>query len=209
MPRKICVRGGVGDTFLNLLHIMGEGESVEVVHPTTRNAYRQDQILDLYSLSPLIKKVSVVESPPPEMARTLLDFYDKQSEYFEQFPKLTFPESKQKPEGSYVCVQPRSGHEEDVQRTIPPRDLERIKAEEKLPLVFIGEDRGTTILEASGLVSQCARFYAASGYFSFLALSQRIPTIVWCYTRRDYLAFRHRLAPGWLKYVVDIHGDWM
>lgn len=119
----------------------------------------------------------------------------------------------------YETLQLENGVDPDKMRRLDENMIETISRRSKLPLVIVGTDsveyyqmrymmidlRGkTSIKEVINIIKNSARFYGCLGLLSLVALSQKVPSMLFLPRGyRDKRAFRSRIVPvaQWMRYV--------
>jgi hypothetical protein len=129
-----------------------------------------------------------------------------------QFPPIKFPATDHQLPDKYKVLVP-------ARRTnaLPAPEISKILKKEKLPVVVVGTGKhirhpnvidltGKTkrVSEAMGIVAGAAGFVGCQGLFSFVALSQKVPSVVYIRGEVEYLAFRRRLARKWVRFCLDV-----
>lgn len=129
-------------------------------------------------------------------------------------PTFIFPEFPDLPK-KYVAFSPRGGKSNEPHRQIGFDEVDSIlHSHRNTVFVLVGHNpefeeyerenvvnliNRTTILEAMGVVSGAHRFIGVQGLMSYVALSQRVPSVVYTKSTGYDKAFRSRLLPEWLE----------
>ncbi len=132
-------------------------------------------------------------------------------------PTFTFPEFSDftPPKGGYIAMSPRGGKTGEEHRQIGLDEVDSIlKTYRKKTFVLIGHNpefvghegpnvvnliNETTVLEAMGIVAGANKFIGVQGLMAYVALSQRVPSVVYTKSVGYDKAFRSRLMPEWLE----------
>lgn len=132
-------------------------------------------------------------------------------------PTFPFPEFSDIPDlpEKYVVMSPRGGKASELHRQIGFDEVNSIlHSHRNTTFVLVGHNpefeeyshsnvinliNRTTVLEAMGIVARAPRFIGVQGLMSYVALSQRIPSVVYTKSIGYDKAFRSRLMPEWLE----------
>ena len=119
----------------------------------------------------------------------------------------------------YETLQLENGVKSDKMRRLDQNMIKIISRRSKLPLVIVGTDDAeyyqmrhlmidlrnkTSIKEMMNIIKNSTRFYGCLGLLSLVALSQRVPSMLFLPRGyRDKRAFRSRIVPvaQWMRYV--------
>ncbi len=198
---KLVSGGTLGDTYICICHWVTREEPIDVEH-STKHTFWHQEIRDIYSLLPNVKSVTFVERPGPK-GSSPYSIVNRKINEFEPFPNFKFPLSPLDPGEPYIAVCPRSGKPKERGRKLSDTKLNSILTDADMPVVMPAPDK-TTLLEAMGLVARADSFYGVQGLMSFVALSHRIPSIVYVPNEVEYLAFRGRLARPWIAFLKEV-----
>jgi hypothetical protein len=132
-------------------------------------------------------------------------------------PTFTFPEFPDLPDlpEKYIVMSPRGGKSSELHRQIGFPEVNSIlHAHRNTTFVLVGHNpeftnyrhrnvinliNKTSVLEAMGIVARAPRFIGVQGLMAYVALSQRIPSVVYTKSIGYDKAFRSRLLPEWLE----------
>ncbi|KKN88906.1 hypothetical protein LCGC14_0245130 [marine sediment metagenome] len=133
------------------------------------------------------------------------------------YPKFTFPVSEHEPVGSYIACCPKSGKPQQGHRDIHEELEWMTGAYPKHTFVLVGEANRystftkpnvlnligkTSLLEGMGVVSRATGFIGIQGLMAYVALSQKVPSVVYTRTSGHTQAFYGRLFPQWVTYLT-------
>lgn len=180
----------------------------------------EQPIRDIYSLLPniTVEFVGREEFESLEVPR-LWPSIDKAREVnicpMNPHPRFVFPPSSRELPEKYVAFSPRGGKSTEDHRQIGFEEVDRLLRDfPNVTFVMVGhnpefEDYGranlinligqTPILEAMGIVARANRFIGIQGLMAYVALSQKVPSVVYTKSAGYDKAFRVRLMPEWLQ----------
>lgn len=140
------------------------------------------------------------------------------------YPTFDFPQTAQLDVTDYIAMSPRGGKADEKHRQVEEEDVDRIiRSNRDKTFVMVGHnpeflDYGrsnvinligkTPILEAMGIVSKARKFIGIQGLMAYVALSQRIPSVVYTKSTGYDKAFRCRLMQEWFKHCI-IYKTWL
>lgn len=134
------------------------------------------------------------------------------------YPEFKFPETKQDLGHNYIVCSPKAGQPSQAKRDMQEKELTSIV--EQYPehrFVLVGNDNvyakyakpnvvnlvgKTSLLEAMGIVSGATGFIGIQGLMAFVALSQKVSSVVYTQTLGHTGAFYGRLFPQWIGYCT-------
>lgn len=192
--------GTLGDTYMCVCHLAHIEERISVDH-RTKHMQWEKEIRDIYSLLPNIEHVEVTSEG--SWGASPYAFLKHKMDQFVAFPDFQFPRSNLDPGKPYIAVCLKSGRNDQPGRRIPDAEKERLFSSSKLPIVTPAPDK-TALLEGMGLVARSSEFYGPQGLMSYVALSHKVPSVVYVSSDKEYLAFRSRLDSRWIKYLKDV-----
>ena len=212
----LSTSGTLGDTVCTVckLYKMSQNNNIQVNHYTIHRNWH-NKIREIYSLLPSVH-VSFVDVRDEEHPRVFSHFAEDDGIRVTSFPKFELP--KVKMPKRYTVLQERSGKDGEC-RSIPPMVCDRIINESVPPTVLLGTSTSahgssrddvidmtneTTLLEAFSIIRGAEEFHGFQGCLAFFALSQRIPTTIYCKTDADLLGVEVRLLSDWRLYLKDI-----
>lgn len=205
--------GTLGDAFIAVCYLYGVSaqEKIKIRH-WNPHSYWDKKIVEIYSLLP---NAEVVFIPKEDKSgrQAWTQMVEKSVGGFTPFPEFELPSYDGLP-SKYIILAPRSGKPTEPTRVMKEKEVRRQIAEHNLPVVMLGDGveadgvvdlRGkTTIKEALFIISKAQKFIGFQGLLSYMALSQKIPSVVYTQSEREYLAFRRRLMRKWMPYCLDI-----
>ena len=204
---KIMVEGTLGDAYTVGLKIK---KDVEIIHNTVHKQF-YPEILEIYGLFPHIKKVSfnkqVIEGIPKIRGIP--------AEGMEWFPELDL-DYLAIADQPYIVISPHAGREDAMARKIPIDIIERmIKDADPIPVILVGTDKQykniecyenligeTSIEELVSIISDSSGFCGPEGLSCFVALSHRVPSIIF-WVRWQPIQAR-LLSNPWTTYIIDL-----
>lgn len=208
--------GTLGDCFITVckLYRMAQNHNIKCNHYTVHREWH-DKIREIYSLLPSIE-VNFVDERDEENPRVYSHFAEDDGIKAEQFPKFELP--KMPMPKSYIAVNEKSGKSYEEDRIIPPSEIEKICDAHKQPVVLLGSATSvdhnhpfvfdmteqTTIKEAFSIIRGADEFVGFQGLLSFFALSQKIPTTIYCRNDADIRSVEVRIQPSWRLYLKEI-----
>jgi len=214
--KQVFVRGTLGDAFTASLKLLKEKEDIEVLHYTVHRQW-YNEISKVYGLFPNIKKVSFVEFLFPETPE-VTGIPDEDMVWFPSHDELSLPFIPLETEPNYVVIQAHAGRSAPcpMRREIPIKTIEYMIDELfPVPVILIGTNKEykkiecacnligeTGIVEASSIVADSYGFCGPEGYFSFLALSFMIPSVIF-YVRKQPVEAR-LLNNRWTEFIIDL-----
>lgn len=133
------------------------------------------------------------------------------------YPEFIFPCSEYEPAGSYIACCPKSGKPSQGHRDIHEELDWVVGTYPKHTFVLVGDNNRysgytkpnvvnligkTSLLEGMGVVSRATGFIGIQGLMSYVALSQKVPSVVYTRTTGHTKAFYGRLFPQWVTYLT-------
>jgi hypothetical protein len=134
------------------------------------------------------------------------------------YPKFSFPSTEHNLGTRYVACCPKAGEPQQGKRDIQVKELDAIVGKHPShKFVLVGSDNiyakydkpnilnligKTSLLEAMGIVSRAAGLVSIQGMLSYVALSQKVPSLVYTQTLGHTGAFYGRLFPQWVNYCT-------
>ena len=206
--KKIFVKGTLGDAFTANLKLMNE-KDIEIFHYTIHKVFYK-QILEIYSLFKNIKNVTFIEFTYPD-TREITGIPEEGMCWFPEL-KLDYVPIKEK----YIVIAPHAGREDAMARKIPLEIVEKmVKLLQPIPVVLVGTDKQykdikcemnligeTTLTEMTSVVINSSGFAGPEGYSCFVALSHRIPSVIF-YVREQPVMAR-LLNNEWTEFIIDL-----
>lgn len=211
--KQVLGRGSLGDAYTIGLKLLKEKEDVEILHHTAHKVFYK-QIFEIYNMFPNIKNVEFIEFMYPEI-REISGIPEENMVWFPE--ELSIPYSPLNYE-KYVTFQTHAGRNAPcpMRREISIDTIYyMIEALDPIPVVLIGTNKiyksvtdcenligETTLTEASAIVTDGNGFCGPEGYMSFLALSFRLPSVIF-WVRWQPVEAR-LLGNPWQEYIIDM-----
>ena len=204
MKKTFSTSGTFGDIYITcckLYPLYQDGVHINVNH-YTKHRQLWTRLRALYkSLLPSVT-VNMVESRDMCNTRIHSDFETIELDVgYEPFPKFRFQDYPVPT--SYTAVNPRSGKASETHRAIHGPELNDIYSKYEACMI-IADDGSKSISQAMGVASYAEKFYGYQGLMGFVALSQRVPSIIYSYEKHETEAFKRRLCPEWEEYLIEI-----
>jgi hypothetical protein len=192
-------------------------EDIRVNHFTKIKAWRP-LIREIYSLLPNVS-VKFISNKGPFIWRR------KEAARGNPFPEFEFPKSSHPLPEKYTVLAPQSGKPLRYERgrTMRQEEVDKALKASPYPVVVLGISQAresvqkeinyhkalnlidkTGLLEASGIVQGAESFVGFQGYLAYVALSQRVPSIIYVNGQKEWEAFTIRIFKKWLPYCLEI-----
>lgn len=206
--------GTLGDTFVNVLKLyrVSHGTPIGVLHYTIHENWHP-QIAEIYSLLPNVS-VGFIPQRDTRHKRIYSEFESDDKMDVEPFPDFSLPDYPGLPE-EYTVVAPKSGKAFEG-RELHPTEVEAMLEFETNPVVigspmntnYCGDYmdlRGhTSIKEAMTVIRGAQSFIGMQGMLGLFALSQGVPTTMFCKSENTYNAINRRILDAWKPYIKEI-----
>jgi hypothetical protein len=187
----------------------------------------EDPVKEIYSLVPNIK-VEFVERKEfdattiprlwPNIELAIAENDKHKISPMTTYPVFDFPATDQLDIADYIAMSPRGGKADEKHRQMEKNDVDKIvKQFPEQVFVLVGHNPQfinyggcnvinligkTTILEATGIVARAKKFIGIQGLMAYVALSQRLPSIVYTKSAGYDKAFRCRLFNEWFHHCL-------
>ena len=190
---------------------MSKEHEITVNHYTLHPNWH-DTIKEIYSL--INVNVNFVDERDEENPRVYSHFAEDDGIIPTAFPKVDLPTVPMP--SRYIVLNERSGKSYEHGRTIPQDQVNKICDTHKQPVVLLGAHTSiehdqvvdmtdqTTLLEAFSIIKGAGEFYGFQGILSFFALSQKIPSTIYCRDDNDLRSVEIRTLPEWRLYIKEI-----
>lgn len=210
--KQIFVSGTLGDAYTVGLKLMKEEDDIEILHHTNHKQFYK-QIFEVYNFFDNIQNVNFVEFLYPDTK----ELSGVPEEGMVWFPHLELLETNISEE-SYITLFPHAGRDapDPMRREIPIETVEyMIDFFKPVPVVLLGTNNQyknikchlnlineTTITEAASIIINSSGFCGPEGFSSFVALSHKIPSIIFWVRFQPVQA--RLLNNPWQEYIVDL-----
>lgn len=210
--KQIFVSGTLGDAYTVGLKLMKEEEDIEILHYTNHKQFYK-QIFEVYNFFDNIKEVNFVEFLYPDV-KELSGVPEKGMVWFPNLELLNTDIS----EDNYIVLFPHAGRDapDPMRREISIDTVEyMINFFSPIPVVLLGTNNKykdikcylnlineTTITKATSIILNSSGFCGPEGYSAFVALSHKIPSIIFWVRLQPVQA--RLLNNPWMDYIVDL-----
>jgi len=206
--------GTCGDTLVNVLKLyrLSHRVPISVLHYTIHENWH-GKIAEIYSLLPNVT-VGFIPHRDSRHKRIHSDFDHSDKMDVEPFPDFTLPDYPMPK--NYNVIAPKSGKSNEG-RELHPSEVEDMIDDLENPVIIGSPDstnycgdyvdlRGhTSIKEAFSVIRRARSYTGMQGVMGIFALSQGIPTSMFCKTQETYDAIHRRmLLLEWKDYIKEI-----
>lgn len=202
--KDFYVEGGCGDAYIFLLKTLNLGK-ISIFH-NVKQYYYKPTITEIYNLNKNITLKFTNESKEDITS----DTHEGNMEFFPEFKV----KSNIKLPKEYCVIQPHSGKYNELNcKKLSYESVTNLISNTKLPVVLLGNDLNyesipncinlidkTTIKDCVFIIKNSKQFLAPEGLLSFIALSQKIPSII-LYSSQEAIEKRIINTP-WEKYII-------
>jgi hypothetical protein len=226
--RSFDCYGALGDTYLILMYLKLLGNYPITVKHYYCVPHYFPSIRELYGLLPnvVVEEVGHDNFDDPVILRrmghkiksSLMLNYDLPTKLDRDHPEWNLPTYDGLPD-NYSVLATRSGNhlaKNNTARAMLPTEIERCVRAAKYPVVLVGDKhavaakgtidlRGkTTLTEALGIVSRAKQFFGSQGLLCFVAMSQKVPSVIYVQGEKSFMPVRTRMFRKWYRYCDDI-----
>jgi len=215
---KFNAHGTLGDTYIIVCKLLQFGnESIEVFH-RTNHKYWYSKIKEVYSLLPNVS-VTEVDALYSDYKDISISCHEDNMEFFPDW-HIEHRFNITKP---YIVIQPHSGKTDEGSniknnmKRFNPLTVQKLINYAEKKVVVLGTDLDykfltncenligmTSIADLIPIIKHSCRFIGPEGLMSFIALSQRISSVVY-YTHKNAVDLRIIGTP-WEKYCEELRG---
>lgn len=207
---KVTASGTLGDAYTIGLKLIKETEDIEILH-YTQHKFWYKELFQIYSIFKNIKNVTFVEFMYPE-DKEITGIPEEGMIWFPELELPYVPVCNKK----YIVIQCHAGREDAMARKIPIKIIENmISLLHPIPVILVGTDKEykkiecylnligeTSIIQATSIIIDSYGFCGPEGYCSFVALSHRIPSVIF-WVRWQPVEARLLRNP-WQEYIIDL-----
>lgn len=202
-------------------HCLGGDEKTEKTWPLVQQIYSLSSNVEPYwiSVHEWERTVSTCGGgPPPGFRPSPIVCAKRGVKPVTPYPSFDFPTTEHDVGESYIACCPKGGRPRQSHRAMLPAELPSIV--ENYPdhnFVLVGGDKAyadfsrpnvlnligkTSLLEAMGIVARATGFIGVQGLMSYVAMSQKVQSVVYARSIGHLGAFYGRMSPEWVGYCT-------